>query len=253
MRDRIQSLWIGSELSTMERLSISSFLSHGHPYHLYVYEDVGAVPAGAAIEDAAAILPASEIFRYRSGGSYAGFANSFRYKLLLERGGWWADLDVVCVRPFDFDQEHVFASELDGDRRVVTNAVIKAPAASEVMASAWRTCRKKDPRKLVWGETGPRLLTAAVRELALEDRVQPHTTFCPLSFPSWRRAIETGVEWTFDDATRAVHLWHERWRTSDLDKDAPYPADCLYERLKRRYLSAEEKDPSHRRDDPRPC
>jgi hypothetical protein len=34
----------------------------------------------------------------------------------------------------------------------------------------------------------------------------------------------------------AVHLWHEKWRRAGVDKDARFPAGCLYERLKQRYL-----------------
>ena len=40
MKQIIQGLWIGSELSMMEQLSIASFLKNGHDYHLYVYGDV---------------------------------------------------------------------------------------------------------------------------------------------------------------------------------------------------------------------
>ena len=46
----IQSLWVGEKLSVMEILSISSFLQKGHPFHLYVYDDVKGVPDGVNIE-----------------------------------------------------------------------------------------------------------------------------------------------------------------------------------------------------------
>ena len=36
MSNIIQSLWIGTELSNLERLSIKSFIDNGHTYHLYV-------------------------------------------------------------------------------------------------------------------------------------------------------------------------------------------------------------------------
>src|SRR5437016_4032991 len=98
----IQGLWIGSELSVMERMSIISFLRNGHEYHLYTYNDLPNVPDRVVVKDANRILPASAIFKYKERPSYAGFANYFRYRLLLEHGGWWADLDVVCLRPFDF-------------------------------------------------------------------------------------------------------------------------------------------------------
>src|SRR4030095_1161151 len=82
----IQSLWIGAELSNMERTSIQSFLDHGHQYHLYAYQDVANVPAGAVLKDGNEIFPASLIFQYSDRKTYAAFSNVFRYKLLLERG-----------------------------------------------------------------------------------------------------------------------------------------------------------------------
>jgi len=87
----IQGPWIGPELSLMEQLSISSFLQNGHDYHLYVYDEVKNIPAGTVIRNANEILPAAGMFQYKHRPSYAGFASHFRYKLLLERGGWWAD------------------------------------------------------------------------------------------------------------------------------------------------------------------
>src|SRR4051812_19813754 len=102
MKIIIRGLWIGAELSVMERMSIASFLAHGHEYHLYVYDDVKYVPKGALVRDANEILPSSMIFQYKHSKSYAGFANFFRYQLLLQKGGWWVDTDVVCLKPFLF-------------------------------------------------------------------------------------------------------------------------------------------------------
>ena len=134
----------------MERLSLASFLANGHPYHLFVYDNVKHVPAGAIIEDANAVLPASMIFKYKDVDSYAGFSNYFRYKLLLERGGWWVDTDMVCLRPFDFvDDNYVFASEItDLGAEVITSGVIKAPPGGPLIKFAWETCLSKDPREI---------------------------------------------------------------------------------------------------------
>lgn len=140
----------------MERLSISSFLLNGHDYHLYVYDDVKSVPVGTVLMDANEILPSSAIFQYKGSPSFAGFANSFRYKLLLERGGWWADTDTICLKPFDFPEEYVFSSEINyKGREVVNSGVIKAPAGSSVMAYAWEVCRNKNPARLIWGRNRP--------------------------------------------------------------------------------------------------
>src|SRR4051794_6165389 len=111
MAETIQSLWIGERLSAMERLCISSFLQHGHPYDLYVYRDIAGIPLGTVVLDGNQILPASRIFTYTEHQTYAGFANFFRYKLLLEKGGWFVDADTICLRPFHFRDDYVFSSE----------------------------------------------------------------------------------------------------------------------------------------------
>ena len=92
MAEIIQSLWIGESLGPLQKLSIASFLNHGHEYHLHCYQKIGNLPSGVVVKDASETLPASAIFYYQNGpgrGSVAAFANLFRYKLLLEKGGWW--------------------------------------------------------------------------------------------------------------------------------------------------------------------
>src|SRR5262252_1280077 len=172
MNEIIQGLWIGSELSVMERLSIASFLQNGHEYHLYVYNDLKNIPAGTVVKDGNEILPAARIFQYKHQASYAGFSNFFRYKLLLERGGWWSDTDNICLRAFDFPDEYVFATEVwDGDE-VATSGILKTPVSSEAMAYAWDVCRHKDTAELMWGETGPKLVAEVVTKYALEKYVR---------------------------------------------------------------------------------
>ena len=233
----IQGLWIGPELSVMEQLSISSFLLNGHEYHLYVYDEMGNVPPGTTIKDAREILPSSSVFQYKQYPTYAGFSNFFRYKLLLERGGWWADTDTVCLKPFDFSEEYVFSSEISRGLEVINCGAIKAPVGSQVMAYTWGVCQAKNPEKLVWGETGPRLIAEAVRNLSLEKYKKPYRVFCPLSFSEWRKVLEPDFDPVFDETTHAIHLWNEMWRADGQDKNHQYHPDCFYEQLKRKYLN----------------
>ena len=93
------SLCIGRHLSALVRLSFSSFLANGLSFNVYVYEEVFNVPQGTVLKAADEILPESMIFRYKKYPSHAGFSNFFRYKLLLQKGGWWVDTDVVCLKP----------------------------------------------------------------------------------------------------------------------------------------------------------
>ena len=235
MNKIIQGLWIGPELSVMEQLSLVSFLQNGHEYHLYVYDEPKNIPAGTVIKDANEILPAASIFQYQHSPSYAGFANFFRYKLILERGGWWADTDTICLKPFNFPEPYVFSSEISQGLEVVTSGIFKAPAKSKVMAYAWGICQTKDPQRLIWGETGPRLMGEAVREYGLEKYTKPHYVFCPLGFWDWRKVLEPDAETTLEQGTYAIHLWNEKWRAAAQDKNATYPENCLYEQLKRKY------------------
>jgi mannosyltransferase OCH1-like enzyme len=236
MNDVMQGLWIGPELSVMEQLSIASFLQNGHEYHLYVYDAVKNVPASTVVRDANEILPASRIFQYKHQASYAGFANFFRYKLLLERGGWWVDTDVICLKRFDFTDDYVFASEIDKDWDVIASGIIKAPAGSSVMAYAWEVCDGKDPQQLMWGETGPKLMTEAVTKFSLEHYIKHYEVFCPLGFSEWRRVLEPEGEELIHEDSHAIHLWNEMWRAAGQDKNATYDQNSLYERLKTRYL-----------------
>ncbi len=237
MNKIIQGLWIGPELSVMEQLSVSSFLLNGHEYHLYVYDEPKNIPVGTVIKDANEILPSSRIFQYKHYPSYAGFANFFRYKLLLDRGGWWADTDTICLKPFDFPEEHVFSSEIiSKGLEVVTSGILKAPVGSNVIAYAWGVCQAKNPEHLVWGETGPRLMAEAVRKYSLGKYTKPHYVFCPLGYSEWHKVLEPDVETVLDESTYAIHLWNEMWRAAGQDKNARYHENCLYGKLMRRYL-----------------
>jgi hypothetical protein len=216
----------------MERLSIESFLRLGHQVHLYTYGPVEGVPPDTVVREGREILPEERIFVYREHQSYSGFSNFFRYKLLLERGGWWVDTDVVALAPFALEGSHVFASELSKGVQYVTSAVIKAPRGSEAMARAWEVCAAKDPGQLRWGETGPALLAAVVEGLSLQACVQPPQVFCPIGYSDWRRVLDADPP-DLPPESVAVHLWNEMWRRDGRDKDAPAAPRSLYERLKR--------------------
>jgi mannosyltransferase OCH1-like enzyme len=231
----IQTLWVGSKLSSMERLSIESFLRNGHAVHLYVYQDVSGIPEGVVLCDGNQILPESRIFLSREHATYAQFASFFRYKLLLERGGWYVDCDMVCLRPFDFQRDYVFASQGIHTPRMVNNNVIKAPAGSEIMRRAWEACDAMETSNLRWGVPGPELMTRLTAECSLQQFVEPPEIFCPLDWSDWEREIEAGSDLSFGESVYGIHLWRQKWRQAARDPDAAYPVDCLYERLKRRY------------------
>ena len=243
-QDTIQSLWIGNCLSTMERLCIQSFLDHGHAFHLYAYEKIENVPPGATVRDGREILPAEEIFVYQRGGgkgSPSAFSNWFRYKLLLQQGGWWVDLDVVCLQPLHFPQEHLLGYEHTKKGGVhVGSAIIKAPPQSPLMEFCWREAQKINKEKVRWGEIGPALVNRAVEALKMQACVLPPETFYPVSWWETSRLV-TDLE--IPSESYCLHLWHEKWKQEGLNPVLKYTPDCIYEKIKQRHaIVAQESD-----------
>lgn len=236
--DPVQSLWIGERLGALERLSIQSFLDHGHPVRLYLYGPCADVPAGAEVCDGREILPESAIFRYRSGygaGSPSGFANLFRYAMLHQHGGWWVDLDVVALRPLQFTAGHVMGRSSTGPVRYVENAIIRAPAGSPLMAYCLEAAQRADRDRVRWGQTGPQLLTEAVTTLGMEDVVTPPSVFYPVSAARFWDLLGTG---DLPASATAVHLWAQQWRYFGVDPAARFPEASCYQRLVARHLPA---------------
>ncbi|MGC4938597.1 glycosyltransferase [Kribbella sp. DT2] len=237
--DAMQTLWVGSSLSALEQLSLASFVKNGHDVHLYVYEEVRSVPAGVGLRDAGTILPEDQIFTYGSQagpgkGSVAAFANLFRYKMLLEKGGWWFDSDMICLKPFDFAEPYVFARQ---DDVVVNNAVLRVPAESRLMERLYDRATKLG-RDLSWGETGPQLLTEQISQEGLEDFVLPSDTFYPVGYwsaPDLFRADPGGQQMERLEGSYGVHLWNEILRRAKIDKEATFASSSVVESLKRRY------------------
>jgi hypothetical protein len=236
MPDAIQGLWIGERLSTMERLSIRSFLAHGHPYELYTYGPVEGLPEGAVLRDAEEIIPKKSIFKIEN--YYAGFSDFFRWKLLHDRGGWWADLDIVALKPFEFSGEYVFSSLLQGGKEIPTSGVVRAPAHSEALCWMCQACQNINISLMRWNDVGPDLVVKAVKRFKLEAFVQPAGTFCPLSWQQYTEAMKPRPknEDLLNGAT-AVQLWGSMWARAKMDRNAAYSPRCLYERLKKRYLN----------------
>jgi hypothetical protein len=221
----LQSLWIGSELSPIEAMSIQSFLARGHAFDLFVYGNVKNVPAGCIQRDARLILGEDRIFVYQHGhakGSLAGFSNLFRYKLLVERGGWWVDLDVVCVADRLPDVEVALAPE---DNERVNQAIIKFPQGHPAMAYAYAQTAAIGANAK-WGECGPGLITKIVPMFGLEPALMPRQSFYPIHWRESFKLIDPEQREYVENQTRGatfVHLWNETFRRARYDKSVRPP------------------------------
>ena len=240
-REIVNGLWIGRPLSLIEQLSIESFLQHGHEYHLYCYEKIEGVPAGATVMDANEIIPASEIFYYQHGparGGVAAFADQFRYKLLLDRGGWWADTDIVCLRPFDFSEPAILVAKPDGKPGGVINALMKLPPGHEISRQCYDYARQFDRKRILWSEIGPPLLTEVVKRCRRESLIKPAEWFSPVFWEDWKIFLTRNPPRVpYTDQSYSLHLFHERWRRDSVQINAdPRSFDgTIFGDLLRRY------------------
>ena len=261
----VQSLWVGETLSLLEQLCIRSFISNGHHFHLYVYQEPANIPSGTIIKDANEIIPEQHIFTYKRGfftrnkDSYAGFADWFRWALLSRKGNFWVDMDVINLKTFDFDTDLIFGLESDN---FVCSAVLGFPANHELCRLLESVCEqpnkilaydsgyrrlKKTLRKkfnnsrsnISWGEAGgPAGLTRALKHFHLFEKAKPSPYFYPVHYSSWYTIFdETGSKNnSLSSESYAIHLWNEMGRKKGIDKNAAFPEDSLIEQLKRTYL-----------------
>ena len=235
----IQGLWIGSRLSTMERLCVKSFIAHGHEFHLYTYGKVEGLPEGTLVRDALEIMPYINFSKTGTpswgtwNASTVGFSDLFRTELLLKNGGWYVDMDTVCLKPFNFSEDYVFAAEapLTEPIRVNTN-VIKVPPHSEVMASMKKKYWDSD-LKAKWPGVAPEVLTPILSELGMIGWVKPTSVFNPIAHWYVPKFITENPDY---GEAYSIHWWHGGWAQRGYDTDTSYPPECLYERMKAKYL-----------------
>ena len=246
----VTGLWIGDRLSPIEQLCIASFRHHGYEFQLFVTEDVDGVPAGTVLRDA------KDIFRREDRLNVDGpdappiayLSDLFRYQWLYEEGGWWVDMDTICLKRIDLPAGPLVGSEGRPERKTLLDrwngkrrfqgrtfaniGFLKFPAGSEVM----KYCAEESAalltsgRSIRWGETGPALLRTALKKYGQDDCVLPWKTYCPVHHWQWRDLIEPAElarlrQLEKDPQVSCVHLWNELWRRSGVEKDQPFGTD----------------------------
>ncbi len=237
VRHKFQSFWYGGPLSPYEHVCLRSFLDHGHDFELYTYDLALAVPAGVRVRDAAELIPESEVFTYQQGfgkGSPSAFSNLFRYKLLIEKGGWWVDTDVVCLTKQIPAVTEFFAYE---DATWVNGAIIFFGRNHPIMLECWDEATKLG-RAVEWGQTGPRLLTHILKERYCIDRALPPAVCYPIHYTQaadFLRPAATAALASQIEPALFLHLWNARLMFDGLRKTFLPPKGSLLRQLVERH------------------
>lgn len=267
----VNGLWIspdGGPLSNLERLCIHSFCAHGHDFRLWTYGDLPNVPeisrgGGGKVEvrDGNEILSKDKIFRYR--GSFAGFSDCFRWELMRQKGGWYADMDIVCLRPFDFADEVVFVSAGMGlqcclfkfpKEHYIAEAMAESCAHPERIEpwdigkyrlrkiGRWFQFWRSAYQKQSWGEIGgPKGWTRAAQHFGVSQDAKPIWEADLLGTMGGQYFVNDdlhriGILQPLMNHAHSIHLTNSGFIANKWDKDGVYHPNSPFEILKRRYL-----------------
>lgn len=219
--DVINSMWIGEDLSHLERLCIESFLKQGHRFCLWIYGPlISPLPEGVELMNANEIIPENRVFAYRNRntfghgkGSYAGFSDIFRYKLLYEKGGWWVDMDISCLRKFNWNQEYFFR---DHHALNVVGNVMKCPKGSAVMLACYNEAMAEvDEHNTDWHKP-IEILNRNIYKYGLESFIVSEVS----NHDIW----EETEQWIWHDRRIPenfyfIHWQNEEWRNRNISKN----------------------------------
>ncbi len=230
----VRSFWHGSPLTVYEKLSLQSFLNCGHTVELYAYEELD-VPPGVKLCDAGAIWPNTDVFAYANRateGSFSALSNVFRYKLLLEKGGIWAEADMLCLKSL---VELPDASAGWENEQSVNCALMKFSAGHPVCEELYLKANAMG-KSIRHGQAGPALMTSVATRHKAALNLLPVEAFYPLNFEDAWRPLLPAERAFCERVTKfsyCVHWWGSTFRNIGLPKDAlPPEGSFLHEQAK---------------------
>ena len=254
----VGTLWIGGSLSWMEQLCLKSFVDRGQKITLFSYEPIPNVPEGVIRRDGREVLETDNFLKYEKKDSFALFADLFRLHMIARNPGMiWVDTDVYCLRPMDYDDDHVMGFELPGEPRV-NNAVLGLPAQGPLLAAmlaytsdvygippfvkeklqdeyhaAAAAGRQVHVSQQPWGVWGPMMVTHFTHALGLADKAQPLDAFYPITFPDRLKFLRPAdvAERMITPRTTALHLWASNKRELGLRHHGVPPAGSYLDKL----------------------
>ena len=203
---------------------MKSFLRNKYELWVWTYDNEIKLPDGAFLKNANELIDETELFLNKA-GSYAGFSDYFRYKVLNTYGGLYADTDVIALKEADDlpEKEFLVTERIkSNDKRFKINGnVIYSPNPSKgnIIDLAYVYSRSFRKEEIYWSEIGPALLTAITQiyprhsfEIHPPDFANPVSWWdCPkkLLFKGEKLSRETFF----------VHCYNEMWRRSGIDKN----------------------------------
>jgi len=172
MKTVFNAFWYGPPLNVFHWACMRSFVKRGHDFRLYVYEP-REVPEGVRLMDAAEILPKDTLFFFDNPVTnkldLGPFSDLFRFKLLLLLGGWYVDIDTVCMAD-EFPAEQIRAWAQENPRiypPTINGAQMALPKGDPLAKELYERCLARSKSYRIREDLGPNLLTEVIPKKGL--------------------------------------------------------------------------------------
>jgi len=239
---QVLMLWCYGDLTALEKLAMVSFVANGFDLKLYTYGKINNLPSGIQQYDAREVIPEHRVFKYKN-GSYAGFSDLFRYAVLCQQGGIWADMDVICLKSI-----HEFKAlgndgflvteraQIENSLKVNCNLIYHPePTSGDIIDLAYAVTDRYQVEKLEWGDCGPKLLTTLVKAYPkLAPKIMKPAFANPIDYWDCPKTL-LGDSDSLSKDTFFLHCFNEMWRRQGVDKNQPYPRYSLLGKVLAQY------------------
>jgi len=207
------TFWAGRTISPYEAACIISFLARGYDYSVYSYDRIDNLPEGVTLRDAREITNEDNARRFLIKGqpSLSHFSDLFRYELFRRTDHIWVDTDMLLLRPFDLPSyDQLLARE---DAVTLCGAIMRLDGAHPSLSTLIAKTEALRDQDLVWGATGPRLLTAVFGRQAILQQSYDPKFFFPVHYDqSWKVFLPEFRDECVQLCRSAytTHLWNDR-------------------------------------------
>ncbi len=240
--------WMG-ELSFYEIANLNSFCKNNFKVNLWTYdkelESIG-LSNQINVKDARLILDEEFLYKFNQGSqksNMSSFSNIFRFELLSKYGGWWFDMDCICIKNvnsfINLAIENNFV--IGRERKDYTGSSVlffkEKDVLNNLIDTTWERINKNN-YKFYWGEIGPDLITEIILEKNLMTETFDEKYFYKVSPGKFYKFFQNNnldnnkLEQILADSYVA-HTWNEMFNRYLIKKTKLPPKNSfLYQHIK---------------------
>jgi hypothetical protein len=230
------TFWAGATLSAYEAACLASFVRHGYALTVYSYGAIDNLPPGIGLGSAADIVDQRFMNAYLIKGqpSLSHFSDLFRYWLFKKTPLIWVDSDLYLLRAFDIPLYPTLLAREDASG--LCGAIMRLDPEHPALDRLIERTQAVAGRNLVWGETGPRLLTEVFGHDAIMAGAHGPERFFPIHYDQFWKVFLPEYRAECEALCRdgyTLHLWNNIVAKVGIWKDV-LPPEGSY--LQRRFV-----------------